>query len=214
MKCAATAAVRGVVDRLCRAGAAEIRPRVREGRTEGRGGRRCTHSRRTTPRSRGGRVRGEHRRSAVAYDDDNDDDHDHHDDDDARVPGGGRQVSDRAGVEHCWYLGQAGRLRHDLRGGGPRLDPATRASGGAGRRCRLPGVIAEGRPSRTSSSLLISLSRPSEDCSASGVGGLGCFDKPVHCRGFCDPHSYGRCATPTTDSAASAPDSDRFCACQ
>jgi hypothetical protein len=131
-------------------------------------------------------------------------------------PGGGTQISDRTGVEHCWYRGPIDSDCDTTCAAVDRIyDPATETfagSGGDDVDC-LVVVLRGGRP-------LLSINFPyiarqSEDCSASGLGGLGCFDKVGYCPiTFCNPNSYGRCATPPTASADAAAGYARFCACQ
>jgi hypothetical protein len=133
-------------------------------------------------------------------------------------PGGGRQISDRTGVEHCWYQGPTDSDCNTTCAAVGRIyDPATETfagSGGDDVDCLV--VVLGGRGLFFNFVYLFPyLARPSEDCSASGLGGLGCFDKVGYCPiAFCNPNSYGRCATPPTGSTDAAVDYARFCACQ
>jgi hypothetical protein len=138
-------------------------------------------------------------------------------------PGGGEQLSDRAGSQHCWYLGGKGADCDTTCAMVGRIyDPATETFGGSGGddtdcvvlHLAFPGALGTLMPS--------GLKAPSQDCSTSGLGGLGCFRKfsSQLCNPFdiwgpsCTVISSGRCASPSTNSTASAPDYARFCACQ
>jgi hypothetical protein len=121
-----------------------------------------------------------------------------------RCPGGG------AGFPpHCWYAGVVGQSCDQVcTGVGRAYDPTTATLAASDVGCfqvfaaltRLPldqiDILFTGR---------------SEDCAASGLGGLGCFSRMDSGGGVA---GFGRCAAPLTAGDASAPEYARFCACQ
>jgi hypothetical protein len=134
-------------------------------------------------------------------------------------PGGGFEVSDRFGIEHCWYLG--GLDCDAVCAAAERIyDPATATFAGSdgddiGCLLVLPTFALA-----PLSGLDFVAARfvGSQDCAASGLEGIGCFVKsPPAGSGLFALPTYGRCATPPTVSAVSpdsAPLYRRFCACQ
>ena len=128
-------------------------------------------------------------------------------------PGGGRQLSDRTGAQHCWYLGQVGSdCDTTCAAIGLSYDPATETfagSGGDDSDC----LVVLNRGNAALSAFLFR--SQSLDCTANGLGGIGCFaiPPPAGCNFLC-LSSFGRCAAPTTGSADSAPGRQRFCACK